>query len=345
MFNSIKVLVISRISLSNPEYPSRSIGARTIPLFNALSKQHPVVWETSLDDEVNFKNLLNYNFIFFNTHHSDKGVEILKFCKQFSIRVIFDLDDWMFSLPSYSVMRLEERRIENLLYMIKNADIITVSNENLKQRIDPIRNDSHVIPNGLIPQPPINKPNDSNKIVFTSTDNLKLSTFSNNFLRQVSLFFKKFPKITMDFWGDGIPGINTISNIQECGVLPFDQYMSRLNNQTYLFAISPLGGAEDFTDYVYNTSKTCIKYINYAQARIPGIYSNTPPYSNNINNMNTGILVGNDGNEWLEAMCLLMQSDALREKIKANAYKDCFQRYNLNNIANNFYKILSLNLH
>jgi hypothetical protein len=344
MSRQISILAITRKSLSNPDQISRSIGARTFPILNALKIKHNIIWESAHDEHVKFKDLLKYDYILFNTHNSNKAVELIKFCKEFQISTIYDLDDWMFNIPSYSVMRLDENRIENMVYMLKEASLVTVSNQNLKNRVNFLRPDSIVVCNGFIPKLGFDFENkkkfDSPKIIFTSTDNLKLTKYAPNFLRQLNNFFDRYPEVVMDFWGDGIPEVSLIKNINSCGVLSFPEYYELICNRDYIFAVSPLGGPEDVDDYVYNTSKTCIKYVNYGSSFIPGIYSNTTPYAEYVSDCNTGLLVNNHGDEWFVAMTKLYECKNLRNLISKNAYIDCCQNHNLLNIVDGLFSAL-----
>ena len=114
-------------------------------------------------------------------------------------------------------------------------------------------------------------------------------------------------------------------------------YKTKIRDSGYWFAVVPLGGEEDIETLLFNSCKSCIKYIDYGSLGIPGIYSNTPVYSDVICNEETGFLVSNQDNCWINAMEKLYASKELRQKIRMNAYNDCIKNFGLDESA----KVLS----
>ena len=337
----MKILLIDRISLSNPLVRSRSIGARTIPLLDELSTNHGVMWTSVLDSEFNEKCLNGCSYVLFNTHTSFSGLEIINAAKSKGVKVIYDLDDWMFGIPSYSTMTLSIEKLSNITEMIRLADIVTTSNERLLERLSEICSHAIVVSNGsLIDNNRKHNESSNPKILFSTTDNLKMRKYYDNFFRQLREFIK-LSNATIDFWGDEFKEISSLPNVNHRGVVSYSEYREKLCGEQYWFSVVPLGGEEDGSDYAYNRCKTAIKYFDYASLGIPGIYSDVEIYSKVVKNEKTGILVKNDDNHWLDAMMSLYLNSAKREELRREAFIDCSLNYNLANSAAKFFNVLA----
>jgi hypothetical protein len=77
----------------------------------------------------------------------------------------------------------------------------------------------------------------------------------------------------------------------------------------------------------FNMSKTQAKYRDFATAGIPGVYSNIPPYSNSIEQNQTGLLVENDPEEWSKAILNLANNKTLASNVSKKALNDIQKNY------------------
>ncbi len=76
--------------------------------------------------------------------------------------------------------------------------------------------------------------------------------------------------------------------------------------------------------------KTNNKFREFAAAGIAGIYSNCPPYSDNVVHEETGLLVSNAFGGWSEAIRRLIEDESLIHIIRNNARKFVETKYNIN---------------
>ena len=95
--------------------------------------------------------------------------------------------------------------------------------------------------------------------------------------------------------------------------LNFKEFRNFLWKEEFDIGIAPLvkGG---FSQYKYFN-----KFIEYAIAGIPGIYSECPPYTYIIKDGVNGVLCGDSSADWYSALCKLIDNKLLRERIKRNS--------------------------
>lgn len=329
-----RLLVVQRISLSDGQLTSRSIGARFGPLLKYMSDKNYLSWNEVIESDVDLNVIKGFDAILLNKHSSLRGLEIIKNASVLGLKTIYDLDDWILDLPSYSVTSLNDDIMGNIIAMIREADYVTVSNDLLRDKLKKIRPDSIIIKNGfdhaaIKYRPEVNKESESPILLFSNTDGVKLISYRKTFFEQIIQFMENHPEAEIDFWGDKFPEMHKIPRLNNNGFEANPVYKAKIRDRGYWFAIVPLGGVEDPETLLFNSCKSCIKYIDYGSLGIPGIFSNTPVYSDVIKNGETGFLVNNQDNYWIEVMENLYGSKELRHEIRTNAYSDCVNNYGL----------------
>jgi hypothetical protein len=103
--------------------------------------------------------------------------------------------------------------------------------------------------------------------------------------------------------------------------LPLEAFRSYMRQQRFDFGIAPLmeGG---FFQYKYFN-----KFLEYASAGIPGIYSNCLPYTLVVDHEVNGLLCDNTPESWLSSMTAMIENRALRERLGACAMDTIQQRF------------------
>lgn len=97
-------------------------------------------------------------------------------------------------------------------------------------------------------------------------------------------------------------------------VAQFDEYPRVLSWICADIAIAPLA------DNRFNRAKSNIKYLDYAMARIPGVYQRLDPYAC-VRHGETGMVAG-DAAEWDESLRLLLRDPSLRLRTAVRARGD-----------------------
>ncbi|EIX9716148.1 glycosyltransferase [Klebsiella pneumoniae] len=119
-----------------------------------------------------------------------------------------------------------------------------------------------------------------------------------------------------------------IERIEFC---PYTDYLQILNECD--ISIAPL------ENYVFNDSKSNIKYIEASILGIPCICSPRPNFSNIISNGENGFLCNSMG-QWIDAIEKLIESEELRHSIGMKAKQTVLARYSQEYVAENQLKPL-----
>src|SRR5262249_49637511 len=83
----------------------------------------------------------------------------------------------------------------------------------------------------------------------------------------------------------------------------------------------------------FNLCKTNTKYRDYGACCIAGIYSNMGVYSSCVRHEETGLLADDSIDAWVDALTRLIFEHKLREDIQSAAYKDVYEQYRLELVA------------
>jgi len=308
---------------------SLSVACRIIEPLEYLATKNPNIhWQICVEDRFSEIESSGAQIVWFNKHLTDMAVEFAKRCKEKSLRVIYDVDDWVLGFPSYSGAKISSQNVQNFMYFMKNADVVTVANEQILHEIRPYRDDVHLVTNGFYVEKywqdqnlPLVK-EESSKVVFTNADFIKMKNFKKDFLNVLDDFFASHIGWSLDYYGN-LPGELEGKKYIHCkGYFPYDEHKRRLLEGGYAFSITPLGGLEDIEGFSFNCCKNPFKYLDYGGIGIPGIYSSVPIYENCISPDRTGILVHNDYQSWVDAMNRLACDAEFRGKIRRNAFED-----------------------
>ena len=285
--------------------------------------------------------------VYLNKHSSYEAFLLVEYAKKIKRRVIYDIDDWIFKFPEYSSGKGLQKNKNFIMEMIGLADVVSVANEAIFEKINKIISNAVLVPNGMW----VEKYSKSIKltkdystknfrVIFTNADFIKLKKSKSSLLTSLQAYFGKNRAASMDFYGDIFPEIFTLPFINYTNRLDYENYMKLISNKSYTFSISPLGGIEDKENYEFNTCKNPFKYLNYGVASIPGVYSNTPIYSKLVVNRENGLLIENTYDSWLNAMDLMTYDKNLRNKIIANSYNDVLENHHIKSSAKIMYELL-----
>lgn len=109
--------------------------------------------------------------------------------------------------------------------------------------------------------------------------------------------------------------------------LSFEAYAKKLQDTPFDIMLAPL------EDNVFNRCKSNIKWLEYSSCGIAGVYADLPPYNTSVKQGETGLLVGNDAEQWFQAICLLIEQPALRRKIAEQSRNEVLTNYTLDKNA------------
>ena len=343
----IKVLVLQRESHVAYGVPSLSVSARIIEPLDYLKEQELVEYIVVYETQEMAQTILNWcDVIILSKHSSDNALGLVLLAKVIGKKVIYDIDDWIFTFPSYSAGKKQLKKIHNIEKIIQCVDFVTVSNAFLFSEVEKMRDDVVLVPNGMFLEKYITNNEASRdiecqspRIVFTNADLLKVDSSKEIFLNMLQEFFYYHPEYILDFYGDPFPEMFSMSFMHFTNRMTYEDYMVSLLNGRYQFAITPLGGLEDYEHLFFNSCKNPFKYLNYGVAGIPGIYSKSPIYNECVEQDVTGILVNNTRSEWLDALDRMSNDCELRDNIRRKAQIDIMQNFHIKDAAEKMYEL------
>lgn len=279
------------------------------------------------------------------------STKLLKKAKKHNIKVIYETDDDFLDInpsnPSYTYI-LEH--FDKILKLVKNADQITVSTNELKNRLNKLNiNNVEIIKNYLVNDSLPIKPfefrgNNIIKIGYfgTLTHQGDLDLVHNVILRLKENFSKKGVQVIFEIAGVAMVNDSDWINVVKLPYYPmsantFYDWLSK--NSDWDIGIIPLLNTE------FNKCKSELKYIEFAALGIPVIASDINVYSESIQNGVNGYLAGNE-DEWVDKLSILIEDPILRNGMVNNARDDIMKNYNLKSRVNqwdNIFKRVSGN--
>lgn len=337
----IKIVVLQRESLVAVGAPSLSVAARITEVLDYLAESGVTEYlAISEQSECAVKSIGWADVLILSKHNSVQALMLAQQARRSGVKIIYDIDDWIFSFPSYSGGKVSNNK-KIAQDIIGLADVVTVANSELQARvvqqlsgITPV-----LMPNGMWVERHIEgscdcgQEADAPRIVFTNADFLKVQNARDSILTALQVFFTRHPDYTLDFFGDPFPEMFSLPFLHFTNRIPYESYMRALVAGKYHFAITPLGADEDQESAEFNICKNPFKYINYGTAKVPGIYSNADIYQQCVLHGVTGLLVENTFEAWYEAMELLASDRILRDAIRTAAHNDVIRNFHVRESA------------
>lgn len=133
----------------------------------------------------------------------------------------------------------------------------------------------------------------------------------------------EFPEVKFVFVGE--PRAEKVMgniNAEYMVGVPFSSWPHRLHTLSLDIALAPL------RDTDFNRCKSNIKFLEYAIAKIPGVYSSVVYERRNMDTRFRGI-IANNLNEWRNGIRNLIVSENLRRDIAISAYAHVRQQYDI----------------
>lgn len=119
--------------------------------------------------------------------------------------------------------------------------------------------------------------------------------------------------------------------------MPWDEYKLFMKKCTSHISLAPL------LDTAYNRGKSIIKLFDISRLGAMGIYTNTFPYNEVIDNGKNGILLENDSLIWQSTLSYLIENPILIKKIAWQAQDDAVKIGNMSKLNKYWIKELELN--
>lgn len=256
-------------------------------------------------------------------------------------KVVIDLDDNFLAVSPnhhlYDKLKPTKKDRAFVSTILSFADVITVSTEPLKQKIDEHLRKVYKLEKKIVVVPNMNDMRDwefepveknKDKIVIGYTGSNSHYDDLAMFLPQLAKIMDKYPNVY--FESIGAIGKDTI-NLFDCfsesaklrsDLLPstwiFKEYPEHLSKQKWDIGVAPLVD-DDFT-----RCKSHIKWLEYSMYKIPTVASRVYPYFvpnfgiDTIEHEKTGLLLKDS--EWFDALEDLILNKEKRERLGQNAH-------------------------
>ena len=263
----------------------------------------------------------------------DTSELLVKRSKAHETKLIYDIDDDLINIdethPNFKEFSMKKETIE---YLIKNADIVTVSTNNLKSTLSKFNENIVVIKNSLNNCLNENTPKkDVNTIKIGYMGTLTHEKDFELIKPAIESIKKETSKdIIFEIVGitnENLNRINRINVPKEYEKYPyFIKWLKQILD--WDIALAPLANNK------INQSKSEIKYLEYSSLGMAGIYSNVGAYSEVIDNGINGILIkNNEIDEWKAAILNLIENKELRDEIVKNAMEDIEKNYSIDSMV------------
>lgn len=337
----LRVLALQRESHVAPGVPSLSVAARVTEVLDYLQHIGKIDYTSITETDAAATAGVRWSdVIILSKHSSEAALSLARQGRLAGKRLIYDIDDLIFSFPEYSGGKQKKDKTEQILHIIELCDVVTVANGRLQERIRAHVDDSVFVPNGMWVEkyapdglPSLSENAIPDRIVFTNADFIKLDTSKELLLTALQVFFIKHPRFVLDFYGDPFPEIVSLPFLHFTNRMPYEQYIRSLISGHYAFSITPLGASEDAAAADFNACKNPFKYLNYGTAGIPGIYSASPIYTGCIHEGVTGLIVENRLDCWTGALESLAFDQPLRQKMREAAFEDIVATHHIRQSA------------
>jgi hypothetical protein len=222
------------------------------------------------------------------------GVQMHRKLKARGRYTIYEIDDLLWDLPSYSQSRFPRQQKQAILDHLTLASAVTTSTEVLAAYIRPYNANVCVIKN-----PPPVVPRFSKRLLLANTDAIKAGTFKDAFLAALRTVLERHAA-ELILVGDVRPHEIAVdpARVRYFPPLRYDAYLTLLAAlaPTVDLALVPLEPSS------YALCKSDIKALDFAATGLVGLYSNVPPYSELISHGDNGLLADNTEQAWTAAI-------------------------------------------
>ncbi len=279
-------------------------------------------------NEIRLDDLYWGDIFVFQRSGGEYVLNLMSVLQKHGKKCIFELDDLLIELPDFLAHhKMCSITLATYRQVIAKADLITTTTQRLANKLLEINPEVICVPNctestdfPLLKQSSlaIHKVT----LVVASSDRVLVDFLAPALLK----IQKNFPN-DYDIFVIGPPGDYLESfgiKIKRSDLLSHSDFKKLLSGLINPVGLIPLDDSE------FSSCKSPIKFFDYTLAGMPVICSAVPPYSDVIINDETGCLVTNDTDSWVEAILKLAGSTELRNQINKNAIEYVKQSFSLN---------------
>lgn len=298
--------------------PVASTEISIIRPFSYLQKQQKITWKLIKEAAFKPEQLSQVDIVVFNRNCHPIGFVILEAVKKAQIPFIYEIDDNYFELPAdlpFAKYVRNPRVTKMIEYYLTTATIVKIGSPELLKMVSKYTTKTIYHPyavdlsllEGIRPIP-------KNNFTIGYAGAIHHSRDFEFVIHPILRIAKEFPDIHWDFIGCQPECLTQLSNHHHTSFIPsYTAFFQELYRRNWQIGLSPI------LDLPHNRSKTDNKLREYGACHIAGIYSNIPPYANNVRPNETGLLADNTNEAWYQAIKTLITQEKLRQKIALQA--------------------------
>jgi glycosyltransferase involved in cell wall biosynthesis len=286
---------------------------------------------------------------------TQENYEAIKALKRHGMKIVYDLDDNLWAVPSYNPAHRVFRHMEGgFRFCAAECDAVTVSTAPLKvaafnafsrnkhtKRIPPIR----VIPNSMdfdwiAPVPEQYRKKKDGKVVLGWAGTNTHAGEVDEVFNLLPKLLEMLPNLYLEFVGLPAPaafkkdGEVVHPRVREREFVPIAEFPVRWSSWQWDISIAPLEMNR------FNTSKSNIKMLEAAALSIPCLVSPAPPYKDlcKKSTLLTDTLLCNTLKEWTAKITNMVQSQELRAQV-GKELRTVAEEYNATTIVQKWFDL------
>ncbi len=232
-------------------------------------------------DRLRIQELNDYEVVVVQRQGTDANLKAMKLMKRAGKKLVYDLDDNLWSIPSANPGKQALESLEHgFSACAKEADVITVSTQGLKSAVQTalpsLRQEILVTPNGMdfdfFHPCPLDR--DDGRVVLgwagsnTHGDDIK------DAWSVIPKLVEQHEQLWVEFVGMAPPKeLEKHDRAKYKPWVPVGEFPNRFSSWSWDISLAPL------VDNRFNRSKSCIKALESAAMKIPCLMSNVRPYT------------------------------------------------------------------
>jgi glycosyltransferase involved in cell wall biosynthesis len=297
---------------------------------------------------VAYEQLLEYDTIFVQRFHEWSAYYVLERLKKAGKRIIYDIDDDLFSIPkdnpAANVIRKDQQFAA--LETMKLADVVTVSTDVLKERLEQemaLQSKIVVIQNALDlegwnPTPMCGSPDGLKRIFWQGG-----STHAEDWvvcIGAVERIMKEQEEVILMILGFLPPVV--LDMVQRNSLQSRVQYMGFSEPETYYQMVKHVRadvGLAPLVDNRFNAAKSELKFIENTVIGMPTVASNVAPYYT-IEDGKSGMLARDEGQWYYALKALLVDAPHIRRSMLMEARKKVTELFDIRKVAAQWASVL-----